>query len=262
MGDNEGYVTVDEHLNPHEKSIETCLHIATLNVSGLISKSIIPEFKNYMNFDIIGLQETKMDAVDEQQFFEPFMIYYKSRRKVSKVKSGGLALTVKKEIDKYVTVIESKSSLVLWFKLSKKLTGTSSDILGGVIYIYPEQTKYSVEDPFSEIENELNQSKDKYCNIMLLGDFNTRTKNRKDFIQIDSFVDKEYSLDFLTQYINYKLIIFEMPQFSLERTSKDIKMNNFGYQLLDLCKSQNLFIVNGRAYLDHQNGENTCRDAM
>ena len=92
---------------------------------------------------------------------------------------------------------------MLWFKLSKKLTGTSSDILGGVIYIPPEQTIYSVEDPFSEIENELNQFKDKYCNIVLLGDFNARTENRKDFIQIDSFVDKEYNLDFLTQAYHF-----------------------------------------------------------
>ena len=78
---------------------EICLNLVSLNVCGLKSKTIIPEFRNYIDkFDIIGLQETKMDFVDERQYFEGYMSYYKSRRKVSRVKSGGLALLVKKTL--------------------------------------------------------------------------------------------------------------------------------------------------------------------
>ena len=45
------------------------------------------------------------------------------------------------------------------------------------------------------------------------------------------------------------------------RSSKDSKINNFEYQLLDFFKSHYLYIMNGRAYLDKQRGDTTCRDA-
>lgn len=35
-------------------------------------------------------------------------------------------------------------------------------------------------------------------------------------------------------------------------------MNNYGFQLLEFCKSQNIFIVNGRACADLNIGETTC----
>lgn len=126
------------------------LKLLSLNVCGLKSKLIIPEFKDLLSdHDIIGFQETKLDFVDEEQFCHGFYMFYKSRHKVSKDKSGGLAIAVKNSIAKYISILETASKLVLWFKISNKLTGYSDDTLGGLVYIPPEQTRYSVDEiPF------------------------------------------------------------------------------------------------------------------
>ena len=129
------------------------------------------------------------------------------------------------------------------------------------MYIPPEQTRFSTDEPYTEIENELSQLKEKYSHVMLLGDFNSRVKDRTDFIEIDCFLDKEFSLDELTQETNENYSVFDLPHFSLKRESKDNKMNNFGYRLLDFCKSQNLYILNGRTFLDKLKGDTTCRNA-
>ena len=50
---------------------------------------------------------------------------------------------MKKDIDIYVTIIESKSSLIVpWVKVSKILFDTTSDILKGRVYIPPKQTRF------------------------------------------------------------------------------------------------------------------------
>ena len=43
-----------------------------------------------------------------------------------------------------------------------------------------------------------------------------------------------------------KTNILEKLNIPLERVSQDAKNNNTGYWLVDTCKSNNLFIVNGR----------------
>ena len=59
------------------------------------------------------------------------------------------------------------------------------DILCGVIYIPPESSEYSVDYPYQEIESELYAFTDRYSSIIVFGDFNSRTKNLLDHIEID-----------------------------------------------------------------------------
>ena len=46
-----------------------------------------------------------------------------------------------------------------------------------------------------------------------------------------------------------------------DRSSQDQTVNNFGHVLLDICKSSNLQIVNGRYYKDSGVGNFTCHTA-
>ena len=78
---------------------------------------------------------------------------------------------------------ESESKLVLWFEISKRLTKTN-DILCGIVCIPPENSTYAQSDPYFEIEEELNVFRDKYQSVLLFGDYNSRTKLLKDYIDV------------------------------------------------------------------------------
>ena len=57
-----------------------------------------------------------------------------------------------------------------------------------------------------------------------------------------------------------KTEILESLNIPLERSSMDTKTNNSGYWLTDVCKNNNLFIVNGRVGKDKGVGRKTFRD--
>lgn len=72
-------------------------------------------------------------------------------------------------------VFISECEYVFWFKLSRNLSNSSSDILFGVTYVPPENTRYSSSDCFTDIEQEMLNMLKTTQNICLLGDFNART---------------------------------------------------------------------------------------
>ncbi len=74
-----------------------------------------------------------------------------NRKSMSKYKSGGIAVAVRTNISKHIRKINTDCKLVLWFTISKNLTGLSDDVLCGAVYIPPVRTKYSVNDPYLRI---------------------------------------------------------------------------------------------------------------
>ena len=130
------------------------LKIASLNVCGIRSKLPFPEFASTIRqYDIIGLQETKTDDLDDISF-ENYNLHFLNRNHMSKRKPGGIALMYKRSMTEYIKLLDSDSKLVLWFSISKRLTKTN-DILCGIVYIPPESSEYASECPFDEIENEM-----------------------------------------------------------------------------------------------------------
>lgn len=78
------------------------LKVLSLNVCGLASKSQIPEFIELINrYDIIGIKESKTDDCDDINI-PGYNIVYNNRQKLSRTKSGGIALLIKSEIRKYI----------------------------------------------------------------------------------------------------------------------------------------------------------------
>ena len=171
-------------------SHERVLKITSLNVCGLRSKTLFPDFNEFVSrFDIIGFQETKTDQLDDLTL-PGYILKFKHRANISKRRSGGIALAYKKDLSNFINVIDSQSKLVLWFHVSKRFT-KSIDLLCGIVYIPPEGSEYSVNLPYREIENELYAHTEKYPNILLFGDFNSRTKNALDIIEFDPYICKK-----------------------------------------------------------------------
>ena len=111
--------------------------------------------------------------------------YFIITEKTCRRKSGGIALLVKEEIQKYVKVEKSHSSqLTLWFSISREMLLTENDVLCGVVYVPPIGSKYTNDDPYAELHAEILRT----CTDNLVGDFNSRTGERGDLFVTDEFL--------------------------------------------------------------------------
>ena len=206
-----------------------------LNTCGLKSRQLYPEFCSFVNkYDIIGFQETKLDSLDTVTL-DNFNLHFKNRKQFMKRKSGGICLAVKKSINRFVTVLETNSKLVLWFVVSKLLT-KSEDILYGVVYVPPENSVFSIDDPFEEIQNELNSYTDKYSSICIFGDWNARTKDFQDYITADFDILHENNLDDLFYEFENELSNFDNSHVHKNRINCDSSCNTYGYKFIDFYK--------------------------
>ena len=161
---------------------------------------MIPEFKeNLCNYSIICLCETKLDDIDNEDISSQldnlgFSVYFKNRKPISNYRSGGLCVIIKKVLQEFVSIVESESKLVQWFKIDKILTGYDKDVLVGNVYIPPEGTRYQNDVPLVEIQDEMvNFAIDNL--ICLTGDFNAHTKTNKDFIVGNEFIMNQLEFD-------------------------------------------------------------------
>lgn len=102
----------------------------SLNVCGLRKKLQFPDFVTFVcKYDVLCLTETKTDNTD-----------------ISNIPG----FPIRENSVKYIEVLISECEYVFWFKLSRNLSNSSSDILFGVTYVPPENTSYSSSDCFTE----------------------------------------------------------------------------------------------------------------
>ena len=113
MGGQTGDQTIRSTVG--DTNSDKLLRLLSINVCGLKSKLIIPEFQSLIQgYDIIGVQETKCDDYDSLVLSE-YIFHVKNRKHFMKRKSGGIAIAYRKCLDHYITptCVESKSKLVL-----------------------------------------------------------------------------------------------------------------------------------------------------
>jgi hypothetical protein len=88
----------------------------------------------------------------------------------------------------------------------------------------------------------------------LIGDFNGRTSVEKDYFLFDEKDETNTFSDFIENSVGF-VDLLDIPR---ERKNKDLGKNRHGALLLDFCKGNNVFILNGR--LNGDKDENfTCK---
>ena len=127
------------------------------------------------------LSETKTADLDNIEL-DGYHFKMKNRGKFLHRKSGGLVLGYKKELASKIKVFSTDSKVVFWFKVSRDIFNLVEDVIFLIVYVPPENTRYSSNAAFAEIEAEYLVFSRKYNYISLLGDFNGRTSNDDDFI--------------------------------------------------------------------------------
>ena len=190
-----------------------------------------------------------------------YKLILNNRQHLARYRSGGIALLVKNNISDFIKIDSSpQSKLIQWFTISSLITDCNADIHCGIIYIPPIGSKYAHEDPYTELLAEVLR----YCPeskfILLMGDFNSRTGVKDDFITIDRHLCKTYGYEQLVDESEEIMYYFEQNQISLKRTNTDQMINCYGNQMLDFCKTLDLFILNGRLHPTMQSMKLTCKD--
>ncbi|CAG2191641.1 unnamed protein product [Mytilus edulis] len=104
---------------------------------------------------------------------------------------------------------------------------------------------------------ELFELSHKFSKCLLVGDFNARTGSEDDFIFVPD--SESHVVDIENIQIN-AVCNLDQYDFSRKRNSRDKNKNRFGNQLLEFCKGNNFFIMNGRT-LGDIDGKFTCRNS-
>ena len=97
------------------------LHITFLNVCGIRSKLLNPDFELLIKkYDILVFAETKTDEFDELKLPEDYTYFAKHRKKFDK-KSGGIIVVYKRVLSDCLHFLKSESEFVQWVEISDKL---------------------------------------------------------------------------------------------------------------------------------------------
>jgi hypothetical protein len=224
----------------------------------LKSKLRSPDFETFISdYDIICLSETKLSNIDEINI-DQYVIKCVNRS-VCKSNSGGIAILVRQTMCKYVEVLESSSQNVLWFKIEENFLG--ENCIFGAVYIPPEGSKYSSISIFDDIENNIIELADHESKICLLGDFNSRSGKLNDFANFDHHISDALNFEISQKNILCKNSLEELGYTTDRYSSDTTKVNNYGHRLIQLCKTFNIHIVNGRIGNDSYVGKTTCKSA-
>ncbi len=86
---------------------------------------------------------------------------------------------------------------MVWLKENRKILDPGNKLALGFVYSPPLGSHYYDDESFKNLEKEITYLKEQGCDIILVGDFNARTKTVNDFIEYDdSFLEHvgvEYS---------------------------------------------------------------------
>lgn len=207
---------------------------------------------------MLFVTETNLDIYDVIDI-PNYMFINKPRKQKYYRKSGGLGAFVDKKLAKNVEEIENNSDYALWLKL-KPLTNQNSEIIFGIIYIPPSQSRFFNDDELELLESEITSMCSKYDNVFLAGDMNAQTANMKDYTECDTFLADHFDFDADTRDFLDQRAAMENLGIILNRVSQDSKKNNHGYKLIDICKNNNMVILNGRFGKDKNIGKKTFRN--
>lgn len=230
------------------------LSVCTWNVGGLkkfnYDKTKDPTFiKEISCYDIVLLTETHLGY---DSFLDiPGYNYTPICRPKSKNNRyfGGLGILIKSNIKRGIEILKNQSVDYQWIRLDKNYFHFTRNIFLCLAYIIPATSHYAGQmsiDVLSCIENDIINNYSDKGHIMICGDLNARTGSELDFIPNDlndvhQPIDPEYESDLVLQC----------------RKSYDAKVDERGKQILEMCISQKLRILNGRMFGDTL-GKFTC----
>lgn len=204
------------------------------------------------------MQESKLD--DDSVQINGFTVFTNNRKRITRYRSGGIAIIIRNSILSHIEILKNESKLISWIKISKNLLISNEDVYFGAIYKPPYRSKYAHEDPYLEIQLEIDRVCSDRKNILLCGDWNSRTSTLDDYTYVDQFMTDLFGNFASTSENSEILDCLYRNNVPIRRQNPDKTTNAYGHKMLELCKNNNFFILNGRLENDTFNLKFTCKD--
>jgi exonuclease III len=237
-----------EYIRNMQYNVNT-LKVLSWNIQGIGRKLELKEINELVSsYDIVFLYETmKLDSYHPDIDGYKYVHYQRSfQHPKSKRPSGGIAVLIKDQLykSKLVTIVKSME-YVIWLKISQR---NNPELYLGGLYIPPQGSTINVnssysQDIFNEIRADISSFLNKTSYVSICGDLNSRTGELND---VEAAIPGTNSnlIDELHDVVSSITGTSSDWPFH-HRQSKDKVVNKYGKELLDLCKSSNLRIMNG-----------------
>ena len=194
--------------------------------------------------DFIGLTETHMHAevLDKMNIpgYSRLHFINESKNKKSNTAPRGIAVFVKENLSELFQLVKTENKDVIWVRMRKEKTGEDKDVYIGTSYLNPSKAA-DTDKKITKLTEDIIYFQKK-GDVMIVGDLNAKTGILDDTIS----PDKSDEL--------FDLLLDEPPP---KRNSEDDAVNPRGNELLDMCRSLDLNIINGRKTGDPF-GKYTC----
>ena len=217
--------------------IKRKLKFCSWNIQGYNSRQFGNKFEDeeflkcFEGIDFIGLMETHVhtEVLEKMNIpcYERLHYINETKNLRSHTAPRGIAVFVKENLVELFQLIKTDNKDVIWVKMKKERTGGDRDIYMG--YLNPSNA-VETDKKITKLTEEIINFQQK-GDVMIMGDLNAKTGNLDDTIS----PDKSDEL--------FDLIINEPPP---KRNSQDNAINSRGNDLLDMCRSLDLNIINGR----------------
>ena len=208
------------------------------NIEGHNSKIIgnkleDPEFLNVVReSDIIGLAEIHAGTFVSIPGFKSLKQKIREKKFKGPKIAGGIGVFVRQELSHIVQVVPNNNNDSIWVKVNKKFLHGEHDLYIGTYYGSPTNStgNTNTENFFNTLNEEILSFRQRGVTLVQ-GDLNARTGNVIDFIESDKSDEELGITNVVDQFI---------------RNSEDQVVNNRGKELLDVCKQNDMIILNGR----------------
>ena len=225
----------------------------------------INEFINVLNkYDVLFISETWANEMNElgiEGYSKP-ICKFRKRKKSGKRDSGGLCVYFRNEIISGVEEIKWNFEDGLSFKLKASFFGWKEDSYLFCIYMRSNQsTRENINEGlncYDELLEKLTIVPEN-ADVFVVGDFNARVSDKLEIRESDNF----NQIDSIFELINVRghSVILEEDfinnHMSVQRTNQDTSINEYGHKLINLCKTADLCIINGRSFEDKGKGKLT-----
>ena len=217
------------------------IQISAWNINGYKSRLVNNKLtdalflKEIENDDIVSLVETHNSNIDDNLSIPGLRrVKVKNRPSSTTKSSGGLAYFAKENIFKSIVPINNTNTDTIWIKLKKDIFDKKRDVYIGTVYLTPYKNNNDSSKKILELFEEILAFQEK-GEVIVQGDFNARTNVDDDTVTID-----KYDEDFMIPVDN-------LAEGIQSRNSEDkVSADHRGKELLEMCKSLGLLILNGR----------------
>ena len=113
-----------------------------------------PEFiEAISNYDIMCATETKLDHTDVISVPGYCFLTQHRRQKIIR-KSGGIGVFHCDRLSTKIKAIETESDNILWLRLDKSLFDINADLILGILYVPPTQSRFLNDNEYFNLETE------------------------------------------------------------------------------------------------------------